>query len=97
MYPLKSIVEFLLMGVSRIPGDEQSDALCAMFAGLLPDMSEEEIEAARQQVIVRFWASPETADPVIDLIDGHLALRGLFPESANDESTEPADGADFEV
>lgn len=92
MYPLKSIVEFLITGVSRIPSDERADALCAIFAGLLPDMSEAEIDAARLQVVARFWAEPETADPVINLIDGHLALRTIFPKSAGSSND-----ADFDV
>lgn len=83
MYPLKSIVDFLLSGISRVPTDERADALCSMFAGLLPGMSEQEIAIAREQVVTRLWASPETSDPVVDLIDGHLALRTLFPVCSN--------------
>jgi hypothetical protein len=97
MYPLKSILEFLLSGVSRIPTDEQADALCSMLAGLLPEMSEADIIAARQQVIVRLWGSPEVIDTVIDLIDGHLALRGLFGEPMDEESETDPDGADREA
>ena len=92
MYPLKSIVDFMLTGVSRIPAEERIDALCSMFAGLLPDMTAADIAAARQQVVVRFWNTPEVASPVLDLIDGHVALRGLLQgitlEDDEDESTD---------
>ena len=96
MYPLKSIVEFLLSGISRVPSDERADALCSMFAGLLPGMSEHEIAVAREQVVTRLWASPETSDPVVDLIDGHLALRTLFPVCSNGDPAEPHEQTDDE-
>lgn len=86
MYPLKSILEFLLSGVSRIPTDEQADALCSMLAGLLPEMSEADIVSARQQVIVRLWGSPDVIETVVDLIDGHLALRGLMSEPLEEDT-----------
>lgn len=66
-----------MSGVTRIPPPERVEALCSIFAGLLPEMSENEAMTAREQVIARFWAAPEVADPVVDLIDGHLALRSL--------------------
>lgn len=97
MYPLKSIIEFLLTGVSRIPIDEQPDALCSMFAGLLPDMSEDDINTARHHVVTRFWSYPDTADQVVDLIDGHLALRSLFPASARGETASWTEDTDYEV
>jgi hypothetical protein len=87
MYPLKSIVDFLLAGVSRIAADERPDAVCSMFAGLLPGMSEEEIAVARAQVITRFWTTPEVAEPVVDLIDGHLALRTIFARNHEESSS----------
>jgi hypothetical protein len=97
MYPLKSIVDFLLSGISRIPAEGRADALCSMFAGLLPDMCESDIAMAREQVIARFWDSPETADAVVNLIDGHMVLRMLFPDSASGEATETSDDTDYEV
>lgn len=96
MYPLKSILEFLLSGVSRIPADEQSDALCSMLAGLLPEMSEADVLAARQQVIVRLWGSPEVVETVVDLIDGHLALRGLIGDVMDEETGTGLDSDDAE-
>ena len=80
MYPLKTIIDFLLSGVGRIAANERADALCTLFAGLLPEMSEPEIATAREQVICRFWASPEVSDGVVDLIDGHVALRKILAE-----------------
>ncbi len=88
MYPLKSIIDFLLAGVGRIPDDERVDALLAMFAGLLPGMSPAEIIIAREQVIVRFWTEPGTAESVVDLMDGHLALRSLLESEEQDGSTD---------
>lgn len=91
MEPLSSAVEFLLSGVSRIPPEQRTHAACSIFAGLLPEMTEEQAIAAREQVIARFWGAPEIADPVVDLIDGHLALRTLAsqPEALQDGSAPP--------
>ncbi len=94
MYPLNSIIEFLLSGVSRIPTDERGDALCSMFAGLLPEMSESDIAAARVQVVARFWNAPEIVDPVVDLIDGHIALRSILMMPGPAEANEAADDFD---
>ncbi len=88
MYPLKSIVDYLLTGVSRIPAPERAEVLCSMFTGLLPGMSESEIADARQQVVARFWTEPDVASPVLDLIDGHLALR-LLLNTNDDDGTMP--------
>jgi hypothetical protein len=82
MYPLKTILSFLISGVTRIAPDERADALCSMLAGLLPQMNEEDIVAARTQVIAQFWAAPEIADEVANLIDGHLALRAILESPA---------------
>lgn len=81
MYPLKTIIDFLLAGVNRIPSDERTDALLTMFTGMLPNMTEEEVVAAREQVIARFWSNPDIADEVTDLLDGHLTLRHIFAET----------------
>jgi hypothetical protein len=81
MHPINTVIDFLLSGVCRIPSSERADALCSMFTGLLPEMSETDIVVAREQVIARFWSDPQIADPVVDLIDGHVALRGLLAES----------------
>lgn len=84
MYPLKTVIEFLLAGVTRIPAHERLDALLSLFGGLLPNMSAEDIAVARQQVIARFWTTPEVADSLVDLMDGHLALRTLFANGADE-------------
>lgn len=97
MYPMKSIIEFLLSGVSRIAADEQAGALCTMFAGLLPDMKEAEIAAAREQVITRFWSQPGIADDVLNLIDGHLALRLLLQPNPDDGTEDLSAGSDYDL
>lgn len=86
MYPLKTVIEFLLTGVTRIPAPERLEALLSLFGGLLPNMSPEEIDGARQQVIARFWTTPEVADALVDLMEGHLALRALLASEAGDSS-----------
>lgn len=96
MYPLKSILEFLLSGVSRVHVDEQADALCSMLAGLLPEMTPEDIESARHQIASRFWATPTICDQALALIDGHLILRSLLPDVDSDEGSAAA-SSDFEV
>jgi len=99
MYPLQSIIEFMLTGVGRIPPAEQPDALCNIFAGLLPEMSEDDIATARLQVAARFWNAPEVCDSVLNLIDGHLAWRALADAGGwdGDEAGEAGPGGDFEV
>jgi len=94
MDPLISALEFLLSGVCRIPPEQRAQAACSILAGLLPEMTEAEAIAAREQVIARFWGSPEIADPVVDLIDGHLALRTLAsqPGAISDGSAPPFSG-----
>jgi hypothetical protein len=96
MPPLQSILEFLLSGVSRIPDAERTDALCSIFAGLLPEMSEADIAAAREQVIARFLGAPDIADPVLDLIDGHVALRTIMRTNGAGPSTGTRPG-DYQV
>lgn len=58
MSPLKSIIVFLLAGVSRMPGESRTETLLTIFAGVLPDMTLEEVAAAREQVIAQFWTTP---------------------------------------
>jgi len=99
MYPLASIIEFILVGVGRMPANERAETLCMMFARLLPDMSEMDIAASRQQVISRFWTVPEIAEPVVDLLDGHLALRSLLRDGIDDDESNDwdEDQDDYEV
>ena len=94
MEPLRSALEFLLSGVCRFPPEQRTEALCSIFAGLLPEMNETQAMAAREQVIARFWGTPEIADSVVDLIDGHLALRVLMsePEASSNGSAPPFSG-----
>lgn len=97
MYPVKYILQLLLGGVERIPPGDRPDALCAMFAGLLPEMAEPDILEVRDEVIRRFWHLNPTVDPVINLIDGHLMLRSLLPSLPQPEMDEANDGSDFSV
>lgn len=86
MKPLRTVIALLLSGVSRLQAEDQGDALCSMFAGLLPEMSESDIAEARTQVVSHFWTEPEVRGPVLDLIEGHLALRALRAEAAGGQS-----------
>ncbi len=90
MYPFKQIVQFLLSGVTRLPASERIETLCAIFAGMLPKMSEDDIAEVRSEVISRLWPLGDAVEPVLDLIDGHLALRELFSVVA-DESADSGD------
>jgi len=87
MYPLPTILSFLLSGVNRIAPADRMEALCSMLGGLLPQMSEPEIAAARAQIIHQFWTTPQFAEEIVDVIDGHLALRAILAmeEEAEDE------------
>jgi hypothetical protein len=88
MYPLPTILSFLLSGVNRIAPADRKDALCSMLGGLLPQMSEAEIATARAQVIHQFWTTPQFAEEIVDVIDGHLALRAIFATDDGDEDDE---------
>jgi hypothetical protein len=97
MYPLKTILSFLMSGVTRIAPEDRAAALCSMLAGLLPQMSEEDIAAARTQVIAQFWSCPEVADEAADLIDGHLALRAILAAPADEKPRRRGRDPDYEV
>jgi hypothetical protein len=99
MYPLPTILSFLLSGVNRIAPDERADALCSMLGGLLPQMSEADIVAARSQVVTQFWASPEFVEEIVDVIDGHLALRAILasPDADDDDPESFRSRPDYEL
>jgi hypothetical protein len=78
MYPLETILSFLLSGVTRIAPDERLDAICSMLGGLLPQMTAGDIAAARAQVLTQFGADRDLTEEILNLIDGHLALRAIF-------------------
>lgn len=95
MFPLQAIIDCLLTGVTRIATDQRATVLCEMFATLLPQMTDADVVAAREQVVNRLWPSIELAEPVLNLIDGHLELRLLLHTLANEDRAEnygdPAD------
>jgi hypothetical protein len=91
MYPLQSIVDFLMNRVTRLPAPERTNALCGLLAGMLPQMDIPDVNLVREQVVVRFWTMPEIANPALDMIDGHLALRALLPELTAENGDGPED------
>jgi hypothetical protein len=91
MFPLQTIIDCLLVGASRISSDQRADVLCTMLAPLLPQMTDGDVAAAREQVINRLWPSIELADPVLNLIDGHVELRALLHTLANEDLEENYD------
>ena len=88
MFPLQTIIDCLLAGASRLAQEHRADVLCTMLAPLLPQMTDADVAAAREQVISRLWPSVELADPVLNLIDGHLELRVLLHTLANEDLAE---------
>jgi hypothetical protein len=88
MFPLHTIIDCLLTGAMHLSPDRRCDALCAMFAALLPQMTDGDVAAAREQVISRLWPSLELADPLLHLIDGHVELRLLLHTLANEDVSE---------
>jgi hypothetical protein len=77
MYPLKSILEVLLADIAQLPPGDRGESLCAMFARFLPQLSEPELRCVRGEVS-RYWHLGAAVEALVDLIDGHLALRHLF-------------------
>jgi hypothetical protein len=98
--PHKTIVEFLLSGVTRMHPRERTEAFSAMLAGLLPEMSRDDIAEVRQQVEARCWITPGMTETMLELIDGHLALREIMagPDEVDVENEgRGADRPDYEV
>jgi hypothetical protein len=78
MYPLDTILALLFSGTNRLPVAHRLDALCAMLGALLPQMNPGEIAATRARVISCFGSGTDLRDQLMDLIDGHLALRSIL-------------------
>jgi hypothetical protein len=97
MYPLETILSFLLSGVTRIAPDERSDAVCSMLGGLLPEMTAGDIAAARAQVLAQFAMNRELAEEITDMIDGHLALRSILAAPEDDNPMRFGGDWDYEV
>jgi hypothetical protein len=77
MYPLKSILELLLADIARLPPTDRGDSLCNTFARFLPQLNEKELYAVRDEM-ARYWHLGAAIEALVDLIDGHLALRRLL-------------------
>lgn len=88
MFTLQTVIDCLLMGAMRISVEQRADVLCAMLAALLPQMTDGDVAAVREQLISRLWPSIELADPLLNLIDGHLELRVLLHTLANEDVAE---------
>jgi hypothetical protein len=88
MFALQTIIDCLLAGASRISADQRADVLCTMFAALLPQMTDTDVVMAREQVVSRLWPSVELAEPLLNLIDGHVELRMLLHTLTNEDLAE---------
>jgi hypothetical protein len=77
MYPLKSILELLLADISQLPPDDRGESLCETFARFLPQLSETDLRSVRNEV-ARYWHLGAAVEALVDLIEGHLALRILL-------------------
>ena len=91
MFPLQTIIDCLLVGATRISAEQRAEVLCTMLAPLLPQMTDADVAAAREQVISRLWPSVELAEPVLNLIDGHVELRTLLHTLTNEDRAENYD------
>ena len=80
MYPLKSILELLLADIAQLPPGDRGEALCATFARFLPQLSEPELKSVRAEVS-RYWHLGAAVEALVDLLDGHMALRHLFSDA----------------
>jgi hypothetical protein len=77
MYPLKSILELLIADIAQLPPGDRGESLCDTFARFLPQLSEPELKCVRAEVS-RYWHLGAAVEALVDLIDGHLALRLLL-------------------
>lgn len=73
---------------------QRAEVLCAMLAALLPQMTDAEVAATREQVVNRLWPWVDVADPLLHLIDGHLELRTLLHALANEDVAENYGGTE---
>jgi hypothetical protein len=88
MFPLQIIIDCLLTGATRLPMDQRTEVLCTMFAALLPQMTDADVAATREQVVNRLWPWVDVVDPLLHLIDGHVELRTLLHALANEDMLE---------
>jgi len=86
MGPYQTIVEFLLTGAFRIHPSERVDMVCSVFAGMLVEMVPDEIVELRRQVEEYREILPELTAGIVDLIDGHLALREILSDAVEEPS-----------
>lgn len=73
-------LEDLLHGIENFPAEKRVQALETCLASALNLMDRQSILAVRNQISVRLPNGPERRS-VIDLIDGHLALRNIVRAS----------------
>lgn len=86
MGPYFTIVEFLLVGARRIHPSERVEMVCSVFAGMLVEMLPREILELRRQVVEFSAIAPELTPDLVDLIDGHLALREILSDAVEEPS-----------
>jgi hypothetical protein len=86
MRPYQTIVEFLLAGAIRIHPSERVDMVCSVFAGMLAEMVPHEIVELRWQVQAYSEIIPELTESIVDLIDGHIALREILSDAVDEPS-----------
>ncbi len=86
----QTIVEFLLAGAFRIHPSERVDMICSVVAGMLVEMVPDEIVELRRDVLAYHEIVPELTEALVDLIDGHVALREILSDAV-DEPSESAD------
>ena len=76
MEPRDDFFEDLLRAIDKLPAQQRSDALGAYFSDALKMMDRKSISKMRAQIEARL-ATDFRHRSVLDLIDGHLALRDI--------------------
>ena len=74
--------------ISALPAEAQHDAVFALFGIGLKMLDRETILEVREELVWRFPQRTETRDlgtVLIEIIDGHLALRQLSEEPVSEE------------
>ena len=86
MGPYHTIVEFLLVGARRIHPSDRGEMICSVFARMLVEMLPYEIVELRRQVVEYGDIAPELTPDLVDLIDGHVALREILSDAVEEPS-----------
>lgn len=73
----------ILASIAALPLAEQAEAIHALIGSAIKQMPIENIREIRAEILSQFSIDIPIVSSTIELIDGQLALREIFPESYN--------------